>query len=69
MAKRADYENYIEYRRAVVRESQRRRRLEAKKKGLCCICCLNVPEKGHVTCRACINRVQGKGEADAEQIL
>lgn len=57
MARRVDYDNYLEYRRAVIRESQRRRRQEAKEKGLCSICCLNIPDEGHVTCKPCRMRI------------
>lgn len=38
MAKRIDYESYIDYRRAVVRESQKRRLAKAAEGGLCEIC-------------------------------
>ena len=57
MAKRSEYENYIDYRRAVIRESQKRRRMKAAEDGLCTICCRNIPEAGHKTCRACRMRV------------
>ena len=57
MAKRSEYENYIDYRRAVVRESQKRRRMKAAEDGLCTICCLNIPDDGHRTCKACRMRV------------
>lgn len=50
-------EEYIDYRRKVVRESQRRRRLLAKEQGLCSICCLNIPDAGHVTCLDCRMRI------------
>ena len=58
MAKRIDYESFIDYRRAVVRESQKRRRSKAADNGLCAICCLMKPEKGYRTCRVCIKRVE-----------
>ena len=59
MAKRIDYESYIDYRRAVVRESQKRRRAKAAEDGLCEICCIRKPEKGYHTCRECIERIKG----------
>lgn len=46
-------EEYQEYRREVVRASQRKRRMIAKERGLCSICCRNVPETGLKTCKEC----------------
>lgn len=57
MAKRSEYENYIDYRRAVVRESQKRRRAKAAEQGLCSICCLNIPDDGYKTCTECRKRI------------
>ena len=57
MAKRSEYESYIDYRRAVVRESQKRRRAKAAEDGMCAICCIRKPEGGHRTCRDCIERI------------
>lgn len=57
MAKRSEYENYMDYRRAVVRESQKRRRAKAAEDGMCVICCIRKPERGHRTCRDCIERI------------
>lgn len=50
-------EEYQEHRRAIVRQSQKKRRALAKEKGLCSICCLRVPERGHVTCAECRERI------------
>ena len=50
-------DEYLEYRREVVRRSQAKRRAKAKAKGLCSICCLNVPERGYVTCRECRKKI------------
>ena len=47
----------LELRREVVRRSQAKRRERARKKGLCCICCIRKPDKGYRTCRECIDRV------------
>ena len=44
---------YKEYRRAMSRDCQRKRRAKAKEQGLCSICCNNHPEAGHKTCKAC----------------
>lgn len=46
-------EDYKDYRREVVRESQGRRRQKAREDGLCPICCLRVPPIGRKTCEAC----------------
>ena len=50
-------EEYQEYRRKVVRASQKKRRALAKEKGLCSICCLRVPDPGRVTCKECRARI------------
>ena len=60
MAKRSDYEDYRDYRRAVVREPQKRRRMKAAEDGLCTICCLNAPEDGRRTCKACRIRISNR---------
>lgn len=44
-------EEYKEYRRRVVRESQRKRRMLARERGLCSICCNDLPEPGYKTCK------------------
>ena len=51
-------EEYAEYRRAVIRQSQRKRRALAKAVGLCSICCSRVHAPGRVTCDECNNRVK-----------
>lgn len=51
-------EDYAEYRRAVVRQSQRKRRALAKAVGLCSICCSRMHAPGRVTCDECNNRVK-----------
>lgn len=56
MAKVKD-EEYIEHRRAIVRESQKKRRARAVANGMCSICCRNIPDTGHVTCKACRERI------------
>lgn len=38
------------------REYKRKQRQEARKKGLCVICCANKPRKGNVTCDPCQDR-------------
>ena len=53
MIRKEDFEDYNEYRKALCRESQRKRRMAAAELGYCSICCKNVPDKGHKTCRAC----------------
>lgn len=50
-------EEYQEYRRRVVRASQKKWRALAKEKGLCSICCLRVPDPGRVTCKECRTRI------------
>lgn len=56
MAKIKD-EEYMEHRRAIVRESQKKRRARAVANGMCSICCVRKPDAGHVTCRACRQRI------------
>ena len=56
MAKKTP-EEYQEYRRKVVRASQKKRRALAKERGLCSICCLRVPDRGRVTCAECRERI------------
>ena len=48
-------EDRAEYRRAIVRESQRKRRALAKAVGLCTICGSRVHAFGRVTCEQCGN--------------
>ena len=50
-------EDYAEYRREVVRESQRRRREKAKREGLCPICFTRQLPVGRGTCEYCSKRV------------
>ncbi len=50
-------EDYAEYRRKIVRESQRKRREQAKEQGLCQICAKNLPRIGYTTCEQCYIRV------------
>lgn len=51
-------EDYGEYRRKIVRESQKKRRKKAMEKGLCPICCIRTPIEGRSTCEICLNRVK-----------
>ena len=51
-------EDYAEYRRTMVRESQRKRRALAKAVGLCSICCRRVHAPGRVTCDECNDRIK-----------
>lgn len=46
-------EEYKEYRREIVRKSQRKRRMLAKKNGLCPICGWRKAEAGFVNCIEC----------------
>ena len=46
-------EEYKEKRRKAARECQRRRRAAAREQGLCTICCNELPETGHKTCKKC----------------
>lgn len=46
-------EDRAEYRRAVVRQSQKKRRALAKAVGLCSICCSRVRAPGRLTCDVC----------------
>lgn len=43
-------------RRDYMREYKRQQREEARKKGLCIICCAIKPRKGNVTCDECQQR-------------
>lgn len=53
--KRHDWtvEDHAAYRAEIVRTAQRKRRQLAKENGLCSICCRNIPEAGHKTCKSC----------------
>lgn len=51
-------ENYGEYRRKLVRESQRKRREKARSLGLCIICATNPSLTGYSTCQKCYARVR-----------
>lgn len=53
-----DVEDYKEYRRGVMRNCQRRRREQAREKGLCIICCKRETRAGMVTCGFCNDRVK-----------
>ena len=46
-------EDYAEYRKKLVRESQRRRRARAKENGMCPMCCVRPARKGKTTCEEC----------------
>lgn len=46
-------EEYLEYRRKICRESQRRRRIVAKANGICIICCKRPAREGRKTCAEC----------------
>lgn len=50
-------EDYKEYRRAVVRKAQHKRRAKAREQGLCGICAKNPAVKGRSTCEQCYSRV------------
>lgn len=50
-------EDYREYRKRIVRESQRRRRAKAREKGLCTMCARFPAEQDRMTCNYCYNRV------------
>lgn len=55
---RKTYAEYIEYRRKMARESQRKRRIRAKEQGLCSICVKNPATEGYATCEQCYARVR-----------
>jgi hypothetical protein len=46
-------EDHAEYCRAVIRQSQKKRRALAKAVGLCSICCSRVRAPGRLTCDIC----------------
>ena len=47
-----------EHRNEIVRRSQRKRRAEAVKNGLCGVCCREIPEPGRKTCTKCLERAR-----------
>lgn len=49
-------ESYTEYRRAIVRKSQQKRRTEAAEMGQCSICAANPARPGMKTCGKCGDR-------------
>ena len=50
-------EDHAEYRKKLVRESQRKRREAAKEQGLCQMCARELPRVGYATCEKCYARV------------
>ena len=46
-------EEYLEHRRKIIRESQRRRREKARKEGICTVCVKRPARKGKITCEIC----------------
>lgn len=46
-------EDYREYKRALSRNSQKKRRKIAKTNGMCSICCVKPARKGMATCMEC----------------
>jgi hypothetical protein len=55
-------EDYEEYRRTLSRNSQKKRREEAKKKGMCSICCRNKARKDKLTCAECSERIANRAK-------
>lgn len=51
-------EDWSEYRKKINRESQRKRRMIAAKKGLCRMCGSKQPLPGKKTCKDCLDRVK-----------
>lgn len=51
-------EDYAEYRRAMVRESQRKRRALARAAGKCTMCAIRPHAPGRLTCDECNDRVK-----------
>lgn len=51
-------EEYRQYRNAIVRKSQMRRRAEARANGLCIQCCKGVPTPGRKSCPKCLERAR-----------
>lgn len=51
-------EDYEEYRRELVRISQRKRRARARELGLCPICCVREPEEDKKSCEDCCKRAR-----------
>ena len=47
-----------EHRNEIVRKSQKKRRAEAVRNGLCCQCCRGVPEVGRKSCPKCLKRAR-----------
>lgn len=50
-------EDYKEYRRYIVRQAQRRRRLKAREEGICPTCFHNVLTDGRSVCAECSKRI------------
>lgn len=57
-SRQRDSNEYREYRRAVIRESQRKRRALARENGLCGICAKEPVADGYVTCQLCRERMK-----------
>lgn len=54
----SELEKRREYRKEIVRKSQRRRRAKARKTEMCSQCCKGIPEKGRKTCPACLEKAR-----------
>lgn len=61
-------EEYKEYRRRIVRESQRRRRMQAAKDGKCVICATRPARQGKKTCEQCCQQIMGYMKKKTEVI-
>ena len=55
-----DSEEFKEYRRRIVRESQRRRRTAAEEGGKCIVCVCRPARKGLKTCKECCDYIAEK---------
>ncbi len=49
---------HSEQRKKIVRKSQKKRRAEAREKGLCIQCCIGIPAQGRKSCPKCLERAR-----------
>lgn len=66
---RAYNAEHREHRNEIVRRSQRKRRAEAVKNGLCCQCCRGVPEVGRKSCPKCLKRARAAARRKRESSI
>ena len=58
---------HSEQRKKIVRKSQKKRRAEAREKGLCIQCCIGIPAPGRKSCPKCLERARAYSRKKFEE--